>query len=225
MMGFYKLFCCLAILVAGFAESSEQNTPKHSKRAVSPSVTENKKASSTAQSKLPIGDFAADIPKGLDVATLAGGCFWGMEEIIRKLPGVIKTQVGYAGGLTSAPSYKDVSTGTTGHAESVQILFDPKKISYERLLGYFFRMHDPTTLNQQGNDKGTQYRSVIFFHSKNQRSTAKAVIAKVNAKKKWQKPVITDISPATGFWLAEDEHQDYLQKNPNGYTCHYLRDE
>lgn len=211
--------------MADFAVSSAKSSPLESKRDLAPAIAKTKEAIPAASSKLPPGDFAADIQKGLHVATLAGGCFWGMEEIIRKLPGVITTQVGYTGGLTSSPSYKDVSSGTTGHAESVQILFNPKKLSYETLLGYFFRMHDPTTLNQQGNDKGTQYRSVIFFYSKSQHDTAKAVIAKVNAKKKWQKPVVTQISPATGFWPAESEHQDYLQKHPNGYTCHYFRDE
>jgi methionine-S-sulfoxide reductase len=173
----------------------------------------------------PAGDFAKDIPKDLEAATLAGGCFWGMEEIIRKIPGVIDTQVGFSGGRTSAPSYKEVSTGKTGHAESVQVLFNPQKLSYEELLVYFFRMHDPTTLNQQGNDKGTQYRSVIFTYGKKQEKIARESIKKVDAKGKWKKPVVTDVAPAGPFWKAEPEHQDYLQKNPNGYTCHFLRDE
>ena len=174
---------------------------------------------------LPMGDFAKKSPKGLEVAALAGGCFWGMEEIIRKIPGVVDTQVGYTGGNTSAPSYKEVSSGKTGHAESVQVLFDPKKLSYEDLLTFFFRMHDPTTLNQQGNDKGTQYRSVIFTYGKKQENIARESINKVELKGKWKKPVVTDVVSAGPFWKAEEEHQDYLQKNPNGYTCHYLREE
>lgn len=159
-----------------------------------------------------------------EVATLAGGCFWGMEEIIRSIPGVLKTEVGYAGGTVDNPTYNIVKLGTTNHAESVQIEFDPSRLSYEDLLGYFFRMHDPTTLNQQGNDKGTQYRSVIFYHSPEQKKTAEEVIKKVEAAKKWSRPIVTQVVSATKFYPAEDYHQDYLQKNPQGYTCHWLRD-
>lgn len=159
-----------------------------------------------------------------EIATLAGGCFWGMEEIIRNIPGVTKTVVGYTGGSVDNPTYNIVKLGTTNHAESVQIEFDPSKLSYADLLGYFFRMHDPTTLNQQGNDKGTQYRSVIFYHSPEQKKTAEEVIKKVEASKKWPRPIVTQLVPASKFYPAEDYHQDYLQKNPNGYTCHWLRD-
>jgi peptide methionine sulfoxide reductase msrA/msrB len=159
-----------------------------------------------------------------EVATLAGGCFWGMEEILRKIPGVLETTVGYTGGTTENPTYKEVCTGRTGHAEAVQILFDPARLSYEELLGYFFRMHDPTTLNRQHNDVGTQYRSAIFYHSEEQRQTAEKVKARVNASGKWKRPIVTEITKAGKFWPAEDYHQDYLQKNPNGYNCHYLRD-
>jgi methionine-S-sulfoxide reductase len=186
---------------------------------------QQKKIKPSQPAHLPTGDFAKDLPKGLEVASLAGGCFWGMEEIIRKIPGVIDTQVGYTGGNTSAPSYKEVSSGKTGHAESVQVLFDPKKLSYQGLLTFFFRMHDPTTLNQQGNDKGTQYRSVIFTYGNSQEKVTRDVIKKVDAKGRWKKPVVTQVMPAAPFWRAEPEHQDYLQKNPKGYTCHYLRDE
>jgi len=175
--------------------------------------------------KLPPGDFAASVKEGQQVATVAGGCFWGMQEIIRKIPGVIKSQVGYTGGQTSNPGYREVSSGKTGHAESVQILFDPAKLSYEKLLGFYFRMHDPTTLNQQGNDKGTQYRSEIFAYTNSQMSSAKNLIERINKSGKWQRPVVTKIAIAGPFWRAEEEHQDYLQKNPKGYTCHYLRDE
>jgi peptide methionine sulfoxide reductase msrA/msrB len=168
--------------------------------------------------------FMPKIPAGTEVATFAGGCFWGVEELVRSLPGVLETDVGYAGGESSTATYEHVKKGNTGHAESIQIVFDPKKIRYEELLGYFFRLHDPTTLNRQGNDVGTQYRSVIFFHSKKQQEIAEAVKKKVNASGKWKNPVVTQIMPARPFYRAEEYHQDYLQKNPGGYTCHYFRD-
>lgn len=182
-------------------------------------------ASKESSSRPPNGDFSKNPPKNLEVSTLAGGCFWGMEEIIRKIPGVVDTQVGYSGGSTSAPSYTEVSSGKTGHAESVQVLFEPKVLGYEKLLSFFFRLHDPTTLNQQGNDKGTQYRSVIFTYNKKQENIARQTIKRINKKGTWKKTIVTEIIPAGPFWPAEPEHQDYLQKNPNGYTCHYLRDE
>jgi peptide methionine sulfoxide reductase msrA/msrB len=159
-----------------------------------------------------------------EVATFAGGCFWGMEEILRKIPGVITTQVGYTGGITSHPTYEQVHAGNTGHAEAVEVVFDPAKISYEQLLGYFFRMHDPTTLDRQGNDIGTSYRSAIFYHSEEQRQTAERVKQQVDKSGKWRAPVVTEIVAAGEFWPAEEYHQKYLQKNPGGYTCHYLRD-
>lgn len=159
-----------------------------------------------------------------ETATLAGGCFWGVEEIIRAIPGVLNTTVGYTGGSVDNPTYNIVKLGTTNHAESVQIEFDPTKVTYADLLGYFFRLHDPTTVNQQGNDKGTQYRSVIFYHSPEQKRIAEETIEKVNKAKKWPRPIVTQVVPATKFYPAEEFHQDYLQKNPNGYTCHWLRD-
>jgi len=158
-----------------------------------------------------------------EIATFAGGCFWGMEEIIRGIPGVTNTTVGYTGGTVDEPNYNIVKLGTTGHAESVQVVFDPSKLSYKDLLGFFFRMHDPTTLNQQGNDKGTQYRSVIFYHSPEQKKAAEEVIAKVEASKKWPRPIVTQVVPAQKFYPAEEYHQDYLKKNPGGYTCHWMR--
>ena len=157
-----------------------------------------------------------------EVATLAGGCFWGMEDLIRKIPGVIDTQVGYTGGTVPNPTYEQVCTGKTGHAESVQVKFDPNRLSYEDLLIFFFRMHDPTTPNQQGGDIGTQYRSAIFYHSETQREIAEKM--KRVASEKWKKPAVTEIIPAGPFYLAEDYHQDYLEKNPGGYTCHWLRE-
>ncbi len=158
-----------------------------------------------------------------EIATLAGGCFWGMEDIIRAIPGVINTTVGYTGGSVENPNYNIVKLGNSDHAESIQVEFDTEKLSYIDLLGYFFRMHDPTTVNQQGNDKGTQYRSAIFFHSPEQEEQAKETIKRIEATKKWPKPIVTQVIPTTKFYSAEDYHQDYLKKNPGGYTCHWLR--
>jgi peptide methionine sulfoxide reductase msrA/msrB len=161
----------------------------------------------------------------VETAILAGGCFWGMEEILRKVEGVLDTEVGYAGGTTENPTYEQVSTGRTGHAESVRVTFDPAKISYATLLEqWFFRMHDPTTKDRQGNDIGSQYRSAIFYTSESQRRVAYEVIARVESSGFWKKPIVTEVAPATTFTPAESYHQDYLQKNPGGYTCHYLRE-
>lgn len=168
--------------------------------------------------------FAKSEARPTETATLAGGCFWGMEEILRQIPGVVSTTVGYTGGTTERPTYRDVVAGGTGHAEAVQVVFAPAELSYTALLGWFFRMHAPTTLNRQGNDVGTSYRSAIFFHSEEQRQAAEAVKARVDRFGRWPAPVVTEIAAAKPFWPAEEEHQDYLQKNPGGYTCHYLRD-
>jgi peptide methionine sulfoxide reductase msrA/msrB len=157
--------------------------------------------------------------KGLQKATLAGGCFWGVEELIRKLPGVTETNVGYTGGNVPNATYENHE----GHAEAIEITFDPKKISYEEILEFFFKLHDPTTLNRQGNDMGTSYRSAIFYHNDEQRDIAERVKAKVDKSGAWKRPVVTEIVPAKVFWTAEEYHQDYLQKNPGGYTCHYVR--
>jgi methionine-S-sulfoxide reductase len=162
--------------------------------------------------------------KQLELATLAGGCFWGMEEILRQIPGVVSTRVGYIGGAKANPNYREVCTGATGHAEAIEIVFDPAKLGYEQLLGYFFRMHDPTTPNRQHNDIGTQYRSAIFVHSDAQQATAEQVKAEVNASGKWKRSIVTEITRASEFWPAEDYHQQYLVKNPGGYNCHVLRD-
>jgi peptide methionine sulfoxide reductase msrA/msrB len=162
--------------------------------------------------------------KTQQTAILAGGCFWGMEDLLRKIPGVLETQVGYSGGHFDKPHYEDVKTGRTGHAESVRIVFDPSVLRYETLLDWFFRMHDPTTANRQGNDVGTQYRSAIMFTSEEQHRTAEAVKTKVDRAGKWKKPIVTEIVPAGAFYPAEDYHQDYLVKHPDGYTCHFLRD-
>ena len=157
-------------------------------------------------------------------ATLAGGCFWGVEELLRSLPGVLDTQVGYTGGSLPEPTYRDICTGVTGHAEAIDIFFDQDKLSFKELLHFFFRIHDPTTLNRQGNDKGTQYRSAIFFHDQTQEQEAHAVIEEVNKLKRFAAPIVTEVTAFDRFWTAEEDHQDYLQKYPTGYNCHYLRD-
>jgi peptide methionine sulfoxide reductase msrA/msrB len=158
-----------------------------------------------------------------ETAILAGGCFWGMEEIIRKIPGVTKTTVGYSGGTTADPTYEDVCTGTTGHAESIEVVFDSSRLSYETLLDYFFRMHDPTTLNRQHNDVGTQYRSAIFYASEAQKKTAESVKVRWDKSGKFDRPITTEITAAGKFFSAEEYHQKYLIKHPGGYTCHVLR--
>lgn len=161
--------------------------------------------------------------KGWEIATLAGGCFWGVEELLKAQMGVIETRVGYTGGNTRAPSYNIVTTGLSGHAEAVQILFDPHQLKYEDLLLLFFKLHDPTTPNQQGNDIGTQYRSAIFYESDKQKMIASKIKEHVNQSGLWKKPIVTEIIPASTFWNAEEYHQKYLEKNPGGYTCHFLR--
>jgi len=157
-----------------------------------------------------------------EVAVLAGGCFWGVEELLRKVPGILDTEVGYCNG-EGDPTYENVKTGRTGYAEAVSITFDPTQISYEKLLEMFFQLHDPTTRNRQGNDIGTQYRSAIFVSTPEQRKTAEKAIAQENASGHWPKPVVTAIEDLKAFYSAETYHQDYLQKNPGGYTCHFWR--
>ncbi len=159
-----------------------------------------------------------------ETATLAGGCFWGMEELIRKIPGVISTTVGYTGGHLKNPGYSDVKKGDTGHAEAVQIVFDPKVLTFANLLDWFFRMHDPTTTDRQGNDTGSQYRSAIFYHNEKQRQIAEEIKSQMGHSGKWPRPIVTQIVPASLFFDAEDYHQDYLAKNPGGYTCHWIRE-
>ena len=158
-----------------------------------------------------------------ETSYLAGGCFWGVEELLRKLPGVQETVVGYMGGDTKNATYNLVKTGATNHAETVKIVFDPSKLKFTDLLLFFFKIHDPTTSNRQGNDIGTQYRSVIFYTSNKQKEEAHTTIARVDKSNAWKSPVVTQVVPAGEFWTAEEYHQDYLQKNPNGYTCHFER--
>jgi len=154
---------------------------------------------------------------------LAGGCFWGMEDLIRKIPGVLETTVGYTGGTFDNPTYKDVKNGKTGHAEGIEIIFDPEVLSYRKILEFFFQIHDPTTKNRQGNDIGDSYRSAIFYLNDVQKSEAEKIIAEVNASGKWPGKVVTELALAKAFWPAEDVHQDYLVRYPQGYTCHYVR--
>lgn len=152
-------------------------------------------------------------------AILAGGCFWGMQDLIRKMPGVTKTRVGYTGGDVPNATYRNHGT----HAEGIEIWFDPAQISYRTLLEFFFQIHDPTTVNRQGNDLGTSYRSGIYYLSEDQKATALDTIADVDASGLWPGRVVTEVKAAGGFWEAEPEHQDYLERLPNGYTCHFAR--
>lgn len=152
-------------------------------------------------------------------AVLAGGCFWGMQDLIRRQPGVISTRVGYTGGRVKNATYRNHE----GHAEAIEIMFDPAKTDFRAMLEFFFQIHDPTTLNRQGNDLGTSYRSAIFYTSDEQKRIAEDTIADVEASGLWPGKVVTEIAPAGEFWEAEPEHQDYLERYPDGYTCHFIR--
>ena len=152
-------------------------------------------------------------------AILAGGCFWGMQDLIRRMDGVISTRVGYTGGDVPNATYRDHGT----HAEGIEITFDPSKLSYRQLLEFFFQIHDPTTPNRQGNDLGMSYRSAIYFENETQKEIALDTIADLDASGIWPGKVVTEVDPVGDFWEAEDFHQDYLEKNPNGYTCHFPR--
>ena len=157
----------------------------------------------------------ADLKK----AYIAGGCFWGMEDLFRTRPGVKDTEVGYQGGKNDNPTYMN----HPGHAEGIEITYDPSETSFKKILDYFFRIHNPTTIDRQGNDIGSSYRSAIFFQNEEEKAIAQEMITLVNASGKWQADVVTTLEPWTTFWKAEEYHQDYLVKKPNGYTCHYLR--
>ena len=154
-------------------------------------------------------------------AILAGGCFWGVEELVQKLPGVVSTEVGYTGGDVPNATYHNHGT----HAEGIRIEFDSAKLLFRKLLEFFFQIHDPTTKNRQGNDVGTSYRSAIFYLNDDQKKTAESLIAEMNASRKWPGPIVTEVVPASDFWSAEEYHQDYLRKNPGGYSCHWVRPE
>lgn len=152
-------------------------------------------------------------------AVLAGGCFWGMQDLIRKMPGVLSTRVGYTGGDVPNATYRHHGT----HAEGIEVIFDPDQISYRKLLEFFFQIHDPSTLNRQGNDRGLSYRSAIYFENDSQKAEAERTIKDVDASGLWPDKVVTAVEPVGDFWEAEPEHQDYLERIPNGYTCHYVR--
>ncbi len=151
-------------------------------------------------------------------AYLAGGCFWGLEDLIRKQPGVTDTEAGYTGGENENPTYQN----HPGHAEALEVSYDDEKTSFKKLLDFFFQIHNPTTLNRQGNDVGTSYRSAVFYQNEEEREEAEKFIEIVNESGRWDDPVVTTLEPFTRFWPAEDEHQDYLEKHPNGYTCHAI---
>ncbi|MCB1202222.1 MAG: peptide-methionine (S)-S-oxide reductase MsrA [Leptospiraceae bacterium] len=157
----------------------------------------------------------------LKTAYLAGGCFWGLEELFRKEPGVLDTEVGYTGGQNENPTYQN----HPGHAEALKIDYDTEKTSFKKLLDFFFRVHNPTTLNRQGNDRGTSYRSAIFYQNEEEKKTAQEMIEVVNKSGKWGQPVVTTLEKYNKFYIGEDYHQDYLQKHINGYTCHAIRHE
>ena len=154
-----------------------------------------------------------------ETAILAGGCFWGMQDLIRRMPGVLSTRVGYSGGDVPNATYRNHGT----HAEAIEIEFDPSKLSYRQILAFFFQIHDPSTPNRQGNDTGTSYRSAIYYTSDEQRKVAEDTMLDVDASGLWPGKVVTELAPAGDFWEAEREHQDYLERIPNGYTCHYVR--
>ena len=154
-----------------------------------------------------------------ETAILAGGCFWGMQDLLRRYPGVLTTRVGYTGGDVPDATYRNHGT----HAEGIEIVFDPKQISYRQIVEFFFQIHDPTTRNRQGNDIGTSYRSAIFYLDDEQKSVAEQTVADVDASGLWPGKAATEIAPAGPFWEAEPEHQDYLERIPNGYTCHFIR--
>ncbi len=154
-----------------------------------------------------------------ETAILAGGCFWGMEELVRRMPGVLSTRVGYTGGDVRNATYRNHGT----HAEALEVVFDPRRISYRQILEFFFQVHDPTTANRQGNDLGPSYRSAIFYLDDAQKRMAEQTVADVDASGLWPGKAVTEIAAASDFWEAEPEHQDYLERNPNGYTCHFIR--
>jgi peptide methionine sulfoxide reductase msrA/msrB len=218
MRRFAPLFAVLCSVMLSAMTLAGCQTDSTTSQGSSPATTPVSPTSQGASADTPPSDQR-------EIAILAGGCFWGMEEILRSIPGVIETEVGYAGGKSDSPTYDDVKTGKTGHAESVRVVFDPARISYEDLLAkWFFRMHDPTTKNRQGNDIGSQYRSAIFVTSPEQRKVAEAVKKRIDEAGHYDDPVVTEIVEAGPFTPAEGYHQDYLQKHPGGYTCHFLRD-
>jgi peptide methionine sulfoxide reductase msrA/msrB len=179
----------------------------------------------TPQEGVPMTSTKTETATTTETAILAGGCFWGMEDILMGAPGVIDIEAGYTGGWLENPKYDDTHDSKSGHAEAIKVIFDPSKITYAQILDdWFFRMHDPTTLHRQGNDVGTQYRSAIFFTSPEQQKIAEEAKQRAGASGRWKKPIVTEVVAASKWWPAESYHQDYLKKNPGGYTCHFMRD-
>jgi methionine-S-sulfoxide reductase len=218
------IWACLLALAGCSRGVSPQTSEVPATAEVSHTGSPGSKANPAPTGGIPEQPENLRANAGEEVAILAGGCFWGMEEILRKIPGVLATEAGYAGGEAGV-KYEDVHSGATGNAEAVRIRFNPQQLSYEDLLSkWFFRMHDPTTKNRQGNDVGSQYRSAIFVTSKAQRDVAEQVKRRIDKSGVWKAPIVTEISDASSFTRAEDYHQGYLQRVPNGYTCHFMRD-
>lgn len=161
-------------------------------------------------------------PAGTEVATLAGGCFWCLEAVYDQFNGVVSVESGYMGGKNANPTYREVCTGTTGHAEVIQVTYDPQVVSFQDLLDVFFTIHDPTTLNRQGNDVGTQYRSAIYYHTPEQKAVAEKTIADLNAEHRWNGPIVTEVTPVSTFYIAEDYHQEYFANNPDQGYCQFV---
>jgi peptide-methionine (S)-S-oxide reductase len=167
----------------------------------------------------PLIEKRKEMTTQTETAILAGGCFWGMEDLVRRIPGVLSTRVGYSGGDVPNATYRNHGT----HAEALEVVFDPRQTSFRQILEFFFQIHDPSTANRQGNDRGTSYRSAIYYLSDEQKRMAEETVADVDASGLWPGKAVTEIVPAGPFWEAEPEHQDYLERNPNGYTCHFIR--
>ncbi len=221
----------LGLLMAAVVSSSlalagcSAGTSDDSSPATTPATSAKAAATTGTPDAIPGPAAPTGTPgERTEIATFAGGCFWGMQELLRARPGVLNSQVGYTGGAGTGTTYDDVKGGDSGHAESVRLTFDPAVISYEQLLAYLFRIHDPTSKDRQGNDVGSQYRSAIFYHSPAQKSSAEAAIARETAGTRWTKPITTQVAAAGPWSDAEGYHQDYLQKNPGGYTCHWERE-
>lgn len=206
MMQFVKNILLTTMLVSGLASCAQQN--------------KNEKKMDTTKTSTPTKD--STITSNIDTATFGAGCFWCVEAQFQMLEGVIKVESGFSGGAVKNPSYKEVCTGTTGHAEVCRITFDTTKISYEEMLAAFWQTHDPTQMNRQGNDIGTQYRSVIFYHNEKQKQLAELYKKKLNDEKVYNAPVVTEISPVTAFYKAEDYHQNYYSQNGNESYCQFV---
>jgi methionine-S-sulfoxide reductase len=214
------LLATAALLLAGCGGASRPQSEATPSAAGQPMAASAEAAADPAPASSEAPGSADPITDQTEVAIIAGGCFWGMEELLRKIDGVIDTEVGYCGGENANATYRNHS----GHAEAVRVVFNPAKITFKRLLtDWFFRMHDPTTLNRQGNDLGTSYRSTIFYADDRQKATALEAIKEVTAAGRWKDPIVTTVEAVKNWSSGEEYHQDYLQKNPRGYTCHWLR--